>query len=274
MKFIPAKVEEQFIEVFRLASLQAGALARHLQGKIQLQCKNDFSTPESSALTAVDLAAQDVILQLLHEAFPEAAVDAEEETDTVQLFPSFGADRSIIIVDPIDGTLNYTRGLADYAVMGAWLSQGLYRAALIHFPARRELFWAVRGGGCWHQREWEKPAPVHGGNLTTKVLVTPSVDQIWSNRLHMAGFEVSLSRCSAVDSSAPATRRAAAAVSPGRPCRRRAIGFLLTTEVGGAVIIGDKVWQGEDPLTFSTGRGPNVVAHSSELAEKIIGVLK
>ena len=89
----------------------------------------------------------------------------------------------------------------------------------------------------------------------------------------MAEYEVALSRCSAVDSSAPATKRAAAAVSPGRPCRRRAIGFLLTREAGGVVKIGGREWQGEDPLTFPSGQGPSVVANSSELAEKILSVI-
>ena len=95
-----------------------------------------------------------------------------------------------------------------------------------------------------------------------------------TERLHMAGFDTSLSRCSAVDGSAPATKRAAAAVSPGRPGRRRAIGFLLTSEAGGTVMIGDRVWQGEDPLTFPSGRGPNIVAASAEMAEKLLQVLK
>lgn len=274
MKLKAEQPEKQFIEVFRLAALQAGALARRLQGEIQLETKKNFSTPEAAALTQVDLAAQDVILHLLHEAFPEVAIDTEEDTDTVRLFPSFQEDRPLVIVDPIDGTLNYTKGSIDYAVMGAWFSQGLYRAALIYFPARRELYWAVRKGGCWHQREWEEPAPVMIGNLAAEVLITPSVEQSWTNRLRMGGFEVALSRCSAVDSSAPATKRAAAAISPGRPGRRRAIGFLLTTEAGGTVMIGDQIWQGEDPLAFVTGRGPNIVAWSSEVAQKIIQILK
>ena len=274
MKFESDKAEKHFIEVFRLAALQAGSLARRLQGEIQPQTKKNFTTPESAALTAVDLAAQDVILHLLHQAFPEVAIDAEEETDTVHLFPPFREDRPLIILDPIDGTLNYSRGSIDYAVMGAWFGEGLYRAALIHFPARRELYWAVRHGGCWHQREWEKPAPLSIGSLPLRVLVTPSVDKAWSNRLRLAGFEVTLSRCSAVDGSAPATGKAAAAVSPGRPGRRRAIGFLLTTEAGGMVKIGERVWQGEDPFTFLTGRGPNVVAGSPELAEKVSEALK
>ena len=112
------------------------------------------------------------------------------------------------------------------------------------------------------------------GSLSAEVLVSPSVDEAWSNRLSMAGFDLSLSGCSAVDGSAPATKRAAAAISPGRPGRRRAIGFLLTTEAGGTVMIGDRVWQGEDPLTFPTGRGPNVVAASAEMAERLLLVLK
>ena len=274
MKLKADQPEKKFIEVFRLAALQAGSLARRLQSEIKPQTKKNFTTPEAAALTAVDLAAQDVILHLLYEAFPQVAVDTEEETDTIRLFPSSAEDRPLVIVDPIDGTLNYIRGSVDYAVMGAWFSQGLYRAALIHFPARREFYWAVRDGGCWHQMEWEKPAPVDSGSLNAKVLLTPSVNESWSKRLRMAGFDLSLSRCSAVDASAPSTKRAAAAISPGRPGRRRAIGFLLTTEVGGTVMIGDRVWQGEDPPTFPTGRGPNVVAASAELAGKILQVLK
>ena len=95
MKFESDKAEKHFIEVFRLAALQAGSLARRLQGEIQPQTKKNFTTPESAALTAVDLAAQDVILHLLHQAFPEVAIDAEEETDTVHLFPPFREDRPL-----------------------------------------------------------------------------------------------------------------------------------------------------------------------------------
>ena len=73
MKFKADQPEKQFIEVFRLAALQAGALARRLQGEISGETKKNFSTPEGAALTQVDLAAQDVILHLLHETFPQGA---------------------------------------------------------------------------------------------------------------------------------------------------------------------------------------------------------
>jgi hypothetical protein len=47
----------------------------------------------------------------------------------------------------------------------------------------------------------------------------------------------------------------------------------LTTEVGGTVIIGDRVWRGDDPLTLPTNRGPSVVSASEETAAKILGAI-
>ena len=71
--------ESRFIEVFRLCALQAGSVARYLQGKVTVEQKAGQGSPEAAALTAVDLATQDVILQALAAALPELAVDAEED---------------------------------------------------------------------------------------------------------------------------------------------------------------------------------------------------
>jgi 3'-phosphoadenosine 5'-phosphosulfate (PAPS) 3'-phosphatase len=108
--------DEGFIEIFYLAARQAGCLARHLQEDVRLRAKADETSAEGRALTSVDFAAQDVILLMLRHVFPESSVDAEEETSTAQLF--HGADgRSTIVLDPIDGTLNYSEGSQDYAVL-------------------------------------------------------------------------------------------------------------------------------------------------------------
>lgn len=53
-----------FVRVMRLGALQAGAVARHLRGRV-------------GAVTAADRAAQDVSLHLLRDAFSDLAVDAE-----------------------------------------------------------------------------------------------------------------------------------------------------------------------------------------------------
>ncbi len=258
-----------FIDVFRLAALQTGTVARCLQGKVCLEEKRGEDSPEGAALTAVDMAAQDVILYVLHRYFPDAAIDAEEETETVRLFPRAAPDRPLIVVDPIDGTLNYSRGSGNYAVMGGLLISGIYTAALIYFPAAQEMFWAVRGEGCraWRAREREKK--VHVDSPPQRVLITPWFPRSWSKMLRSAGFEEEVSRCSAVDASVAATGRAAASVSRGRPDRRRAVGYLLTLEAGGTVRFGNESWQGEDPLNIPADRVRLAIAGTTAAVEKI-----
>lgn len=258
----------RFIDIFHLAARQAGCVARRLQDEVGLHAKQGARSAESAALTSVDLATQDIILLALHAAFPEAAVDAEEETATVGLFPRESADRAIIVIDPVDGTLNYGEGSRDYAVMGAWIEAGRYRAALVHFPHSGDSYWAFQGDGCRVQRNGRNPVAADIGRLPERMLVTAGVPEEWRADLRAAGFEVIVSRCSAVDATAPITGRAAGALTPGRPDRRRAVGFLPTVEAGGVVWIGDRWWQGEDPATLE-GDGVTLVADSRRTVERV-----
>lgn len=263
-----------FIDVFRLAALQVGCAATRLQGEISLKQKPGQSSPEGAALTAVDLAAQDVILHLLHAALPEVAVDAEEDTDTLRLFPQADKNLPLVVVDPIDGTLNYASGSKDYAVMGALVNDGVYTAVVVNFPARQQLFWARRGGGCWQQTAHNKTRRVDLDGLPPRVLVTSHFPESWKLKLEEIGYEVQVSRCSAIDASAPVNGRAAAAISLGKLGRRRAIGMLLTLEAGGVVKMNGRDWRAKDPLGLSDRRGPVVVADSEQTAARILDALK
>jgi len=261
--------EQRFVDCFRLVARQAGSVARHLQGKVKAQKKSGHDSPEGEALTAVDLAVQEVILHALLAALPEAAVDAEENTGLLDRFPSEDGRRPVVIIDPIDGTLNYIRRSKDYAVMAALSIDGRYRAAVVNFPAYEILYWAVAGTGCWLQVRNGKPRRVSIGTLPQSILVTPAVPAAQRRLLETSGLQVRQSRCSAVDSTAPAGGWAVAAVSPKSAGRRRAVGFLLTVEAGGVVEYPGGRWQGEDPQTRRHARGPVVVAASAELAARI-----
>jgi fructose-1,6-bisphosphatase/inositol monophosphatase family enzyme len=265
--------ESIFIEVFRLASIQVACAATRLQGEVSLGEKPGQTTPEGAALTAVDLAAQDVILHLLHAVLPEVAVDAEEDTETLGLFPKVDRNLPLVVVDPIDGTLNYASGSKDYAVMGALVRDGVYTAAVVNFPARQQLFWAQRGGGCWQQTANNQARQVHLEGAPPTVQVTSHFPESWKSNLSEIGYQVQVSRCSAVDAAAPVNGRAAAAISLGKLGRRRAIGMLLTLEAGGVVKINGRNWQAEDPLLLSDRRGPIVVADSEPTAARILSAL-
>jgi fructose-1,6-bisphosphatase/inositol monophosphatase family enzyme len=261
-----------FIEVFRLAALQAGCLAKHLQEEVRLKTKKGETSAEGRALTSVDLAAQDVILLLLHHVFPEVNIDAEEETDTVRLFSGENR-RPIIVIDPIDGTLNYGEGLRDYAVMGAWLEEDAYQSALVHFPHRGHTYWARYGRGCRFEKAGNKSRDVTVGCLPERVMITPDFPVRHSDALRASGFEVAVSRCSAADPIVPVTGQAAAALSSGKPDRRRAIGCLLTLEAGGAVWTGGRWWEREDPVILSECSGIIVVLASKIRAKRVLEVL-
>ncbi|HLV22386.1 MAG TPA: inositol monophosphatase family protein [Polyangiaceae bacterium] len=269
-----AIAHERFIEVFRLAALQAGAVARYLQGKVGRERKAGQGSPEAEALTAVDLATQDVILHQLRAHLPDVAVDAEEDTPLVDAFDPPAHDRSLVVIDPIDGTLNYSRGSRDYAVMGALIEDGLYRAAVIYFPEYEALYAAARGGGATVERAGERARAVRVADLPDRVLVSPRVGDGAERRLSRHATEIVVSRCSAVDASAPVLGRAKAAVSEARADRRRAIGFLITEEAGGFTLFGDLPWEGRDPELLPADAGPTITAADPQLAWSIREALR
>jgi fructose-1,6-bisphosphatase/inositol monophosphatase family enzyme len=264
------QVEQRFVEVFRIAALQAGAVAMRLRGRVAHERKGGHGTLEGSAVSAADLATQDVILYALHAYLPGVAVDAEEDTDTRRLFPPEGPGRPLVVVDPIDGSLNYLRGSDDFAVMGSLVREGRFTASLIYFPVHGTTVWAVRGEGCWREDAGGERRRIGVAGAPDVVMVTPRSPRRWRTRLTDVAPEVVVSRCSAVDSSAPALGRARGAISEGLPDRRRAIGYLLTTEAGGVVTLGGTRWRGEDPARLPRDAAPAVTADGERTAASIL----
>ena len=53
------------------------------------------------------------------------------------------------IIDPIDGTKNFVRGIPYWATLLALEEEGEITLGVVHSPATGELFWARRGQGAW-----------------------------------------------------------------------------------------------------------------------------
>lgn len=96
---------------------------------------NDF-------VTEVDITAEKEIIYHLQKAYPDHAILGEE----TGLSGEEGAEYQWII-DPLDGTTNYIRGIPHYAVSIACLHKGKLEHAVIVDPVRREEFTASRGRG-------------------------------------------------------------------------------------------------------------------------------
>jgi len=96
-------------------------------------------------VSEVDRAAEREILFHLHKAHPNHPVLAEEGGLVAGREP---ADADYLwIIDPLDGTTNFLRGIPHYAVSIACLHKGRIEHAVVHDPVRDESFTASRGRG-------------------------------------------------------------------------------------------------------------------------------
>jgi histidinol-phosphatase len=107
------------------------ALARFRAADLHVDTKPDL-TPVSEADRAVETALR---ARLARERPGEAVLGEEEGGD----------DRSGWIIDPIDGTRNYTRGIPIWATLIAFAD----RVGVVSAPALGRRWWAVRGGGAF-----------------------------------------------------------------------------------------------------------------------------
>ena len=65
------------------------------------------------------------------------------------------------VVDPLDGTTNYSQGLPVFCVSIALQYRGETVVGVVYAPYLRELFTAVRGGGAWCRRGDGEPVRLH-----------------------------------------------------------------------------------------------------------------
>lgn len=93
-------------------------------------------------VSEVDINAEQEIIYHLQKAYPDHAILGEE----TGLTGSEDAEYCWII-DPLDGTTNYTRGIPHFAVSIACTHKGKLEHAVIVDPVRREEFTASRGRG-------------------------------------------------------------------------------------------------------------------------------
>src|SRR5690349_6362709 len=128
---------ERELEVAVRAARDAGRAAlAYFERDPKVQWKADRS-PVSEA----DFAADRAIVAVLHEAFPDDAILTEESGATA------GASGRRWIVDPIDGTRPFLRGIPDWSNLIALEAGGEIVVGVLHLPAHGELYAAARGLG-------------------------------------------------------------------------------------------------------------------------------
>ncbi|GIX33253.1 MAG: inositol monophosphatase [Lysobacterales bacterium] len=93
-------------------------------------------------VSQVDRMAEELIVRELRHAWPDCAILGEEGGER-----GSSTARRVWIVDPLDGTSNFLRGIPHFAVSIALMEQGQLVDAVVFDPVRNELFTASRGSG-------------------------------------------------------------------------------------------------------------------------------
>ncbi|GAA2587317.1 inositol monophosphatase family protein [Microbacterium binotii] len=98
--------------------------------------------PDASYVTEADLATEKAIRAILSSERPDDAVLGEE-------FGSVGDSARQWIIDPIDGTHNYLKGIPIWATLIALAVDGVPRVGVVSQPSIGRRWWAAEGEGAW-----------------------------------------------------------------------------------------------------------------------------
>lgn len=109
------------------------------------------SKPDMTPVSDADLATEEALREKIATARPADSILGEE----------FGGDVEFSgrqwIIDPIDGTKNYVRGVPVWATLIALLDNGKPVAGVISAPALARRWWASEGAGAWRTFNGSSP---------------------------------------------------------------------------------------------------------------------
>ncbi len=118
----------------RAASIITRASFEVEQLRVTTKNHNDF-------VTEVDQAAEQAIIDVLRQAYPDHAILAEESGASANLHDD---NENVWIIDPLDGTTNFIHGFPQYAISIALQHRGQITQAVVYDPTRNELFTASK----------------------------------------------------------------------------------------------------------------------------------
>ena len=128
------------LEFSRKLARDAGRLAHSAFGQSATSMKG-----RHDVVTAMDREVERFIRAAIMDRYPRDAIIGEEEGG--------GGGERLWLIDPIDGTANYARGIPHYCVSIGYVERGVPTVAALHDPSHDWLYSAARGEGAWRDGE-------------------------------------------------------------------------------------------------------------------------
>lgn len=134
---------KSFLDFAVETAFQAGQLTLgYFQQGVQADYKGD-----DSPVTIADKKAEELIRSRIERVYPEHGMLGEEFGDTG------GGESHRWLIDPIDGTKSFLRGVPLYGVLLALEVEGKIEVGVTYFPGVGDMVYAASGEGCyWNGR--------------------------------------------------------------------------------------------------------------------------
>ncbi|MFP5417253.1 MAG: inositol monophosphatase family protein [Actinomycetes bacterium] len=134
--------DPSYVDDVRLAHVLADTADSLTMSRYRAQDLQVSAKPDLTEVTDADLAVEDALRSTLQRARPRDAVHGEERADT-----GYGPRRWVI--DPIDGTRNFVRGVPVWATLIGLMEGDRVVVGLVSAPALQRRWWASEGGGAF-----------------------------------------------------------------------------------------------------------------------------
>ncbi|MBM9433521.1 inositol monophosphatase family protein [Flaviflexus equikiangi] len=151
--------------------------------RFQAQDLTIRTKPDNTEVTDVDVAAEQKIRSMLGRSRSRDAILGEEEGES-------GSANRRWIIDPIDGTRNFMRGVPVWATLIALEEDGEIVMGIVSAPALHRRWWAGKGLGAFTGRSWANAKQIRVSeveNVSDASLSYSSFDG-WAKRGQLRGF--------------------------------------------------------------------------------------
>ncbi|WP_421740358.1 histidinol-phosphatase [Cellulomonas sp.] len=138
----------------RLAHVIADQVDSITMARFKAQDLRVETKPDLTPVTDADKSAEEIVRGQLSRARPRDAVHGEEMGDT-----GHGPRRWVI--DPIDGTKNFVRGVPVWATLIGLLDGDQVVVGLVSAPALGRRWWAAQGNGAWTGKSLAAASQLH-----------------------------------------------------------------------------------------------------------------
>ncbi len=220
----------------------------------------DFKS-DHTAVTQADFAADKLICEAIKASYPDDLILSEESNPG-----NYAGGKPVWIIDPLDGTANFSLGLPIWGVSIARVVDGYPQVSVLNFPMVGELYAAERGQGA--TINGQPIHPIEAGDHTVRAFFSCCSRTVRHYNMGLP-YKARIFGAAAYTFGLAARGNAAIGLQTTPKVWDLAAGWLIAEESG--ILL--EPWQGKAPfpldpaLDYANQSFPTVMAAKQELIE-------